>query len=101
MHTDNQILIIDDDIAVQTSISLLLSEKGFLTICASNPDEAEKILQNNKPLLIILDLNFSNDTSGREGLQFLSTIKSLNSDIPVILITAWASIVLAVENLWM
>lgn len=93
------ILVIDDDIAVQTSISLLLEGDGFRPFCASNPKEAQKILQDNKPDLIILDLNFSNDTSGREGLQFLIKLKSSMPKIPVILITAWASISLAVEGM--
>ncbi|MBN1996141.1 sigma-54-dependent Fis family transcriptional regulator [candidate division KSB1 bacterium] len=93
------ILIIDDDIAVQKSISLLLGQNGFLTACASFPEQALKIIEDNQPDLIILDLNFGNDTSGREGLGFLEDLKSLTPKIPVILITAWASISLAVEGM--
>jgi DNA-binding NtrC family response regulator len=93
------LLIIDDDIAVQTSISLLLKENGFETICASNPEQALDILQHVDPNLIVLDLNFSNDTSGKEGLAFLPQLKKLKPDVPIILITAWASISLAVEGI--
>jgi two-component system NtrC family response regulator len=93
------ILIIDDDIAVQTSISLLLKQAGLSAAGASNPSEADKILHDHKPEVIILDLNFGNDTSGREGLEFLSRLTREFHSVPVILITAWASISLAVEGM--
>ncbi|MFO7657837.1 MAG: sigma-54 dependent transcriptional regulator [Bacteroidales bacterium] len=93
------ILIIDDDIAIQTSLCLLLKQSGFLPICASGPHEGMKALQDNKPEAVILDLNFGNTTSGEEGLAFLEKFKSIHPDVPVILITAWASISLAVEGI--
>ena len=93
------ILIIDDDKAVLTSISLLLKQSGFLYVCASNPAEALKELNSHTPDLIILDLNFSNETSGREGLQFLPRLKQILPKVPVLLITAWGSISLAVEGI--
>lgn len=93
------ILIIDDDIAVQTSISLLLKETGFETACVSNPIEGLKVISEHKPEAIILDMNFGNSTEGKEGLDFLDKIKEELPSIPVILITAWASIALAVEGM--
>ncbi|MCG8308181.1 MAG: sigma-54 dependent transcriptional regulator [Cytophagales bacterium] len=92
------LLIIDDDIAVQKSISLLLEEHGYKTVCASSPSEALITLQDVEPELILLDLNFSNDTSGQEGLEFLTKLKGVLPRVPVVLITAWASISLAVEG---
>lgn len=92
-------MVIDDDNAVLTSISLLLKQSGFLHVCASNPKEAELIIQEKKPDLIILDLNFSNSTTGREGMEFLLQLKQLLPKIPVLLITAWGSISLAVEGM--
>ncbi len=93
------ILIIDDDNAVLTSISLLLKQSGFLHVCASNPKEAELVIQEQKPELVILDLNFSNSTTGREGMSFLLRLKQLIPKVPVLLITAWGSISLAVEGM--
>ena len=93
------ILIVDDDIAVQTSISLLLKQSGFLHVCASNPAEALKVLNSHTPDLILLDLNFSNETTGQEGLQFLPRLKRMLPKVPVLLITAWGSISLAVEGI--
>ena len=52
------ILIIDDDIAVRTSLLLLLQQEGYQASEVVSPEEAELFLHNNKPSLIILDLNF-------------------------------------------
>jgi DNA-binding NtrC family response regulator len=93
------ILIIDDDIAVRTSLLLLLKDEGYEVSGCAEPVEAIKIIKKAGPELIILDLNFSNDTSGKEGMQLLSKIKSINDTIPVILITGWASIELAVHGM--
>ena len=93
------ILIVDDDLAVQTSLSLLFKKAGFLSACASNPADGLKLLERNKPEVIVLDLNYGNDTSGKEGLEFLDNIKKNLPSVPVILITAWASIALAVQGM--
>ncbi len=93
------ILIIDDDIAVQTSLSLLLKQSGFQSLSASNPEEAIDIINQYKFDLIILDMNFSLNTTGEEGLTLLSEIKSKLPSVPIILITAWGSIELAVEGM--
>ncbi|MDN3547000.1 sigma-54-dependent transcriptional regulator [Mucilaginibacter aquaedulcis] len=93
------ILVIDDDLAVRTSLLLLLKSEGYNALCAENPVDALKIIRKNNPELIILDLNFSIDTSGREGLELLAEIKQVNQAIPVILITGWGSIELAVKGM--
>ena len=93
------ILIIDDDIAVRTSLLLLLKDEGYDAADCAEPAAAIKSIKKNEPKLIILDLNFSNDTSGREGMQLLGQIKQLNASIPIILITGWASIELAVQGM--
>jgi DNA-binding NtrC family response regulator len=93
------ILIVDDDIAITTSLKLLLKQAGFLSLVAFQPDEAEKQMAENQIDLIILDMNFSRSTSGDEGLGFLQIVKKRNPEIPVILITAWASIPLAVKGM--
>src|SRR5438094_1582375 len=93
------ILIIDDDIAVRTSLQLLLENEGYRTITADRPPQAISFLNANTPELIILDLNFSIDTSGKEGMNLLQQIKKINDAIPIILITGWGSIELAVQGM--
>jgi DNA-binding NtrC family response regulator len=93
------ILIIDDDIAVRTSLSLLLKGTGKEVLTANNAREAFEIVKTQKPQLVILDLNFSIATSGIEGMELLQKIKALNASLPVILITGWASIALAVQGM--
>jgi two-component system, NtrC family, response regulator len=93
------ILIIDDDIAVRTSLSLLLNKAGFETAAAATPAEALAVLRDQTPELALMDMNFSNDTSGEDGLKLLKTVKSRRPDLPVILITGWATIDLAVQGM--
>ena len=93
------ILIIDDDKAVRTSLSLLLKQAGFATTTADGPEEARASVRAKEPELVILDMNFSVGTTGDEGLQLLREIKTLAPRRPVVLITAWGSIPLAVEGM--
>lgn len=92
------ILIIDDDSAVRTSLELLMKQAGFEIQLASSPKETIMAVESRSFDLIIMDMNFSLETSGEEGLKLLKDIKQIRSNIPVILITAWASIPLAVEG---
>ncbi len=93
------ILIIDDDIAVQTSLSLLLRQHGFEVAIKDGPADALSFLRRQRPELIILDLNFTVDTSGKEGFQLFQQIRELDATIPVVLITGWATIELAVQGM--
>ncbi|RKR84547.1 DNA-binding NtrC family response regulator [Mucilaginibacter gracilis] len=93
------ILIIDDDIAVRTSLVLLFESNGYGVCVASGPAEALKIVNRQTVELIILDLNYSADTSGKEGMALLFKLKQQYAAIPVILITGWGSIELAVQGM--
>jgi len=95
----NSILIIDDDLAVRTSLKLLFRENGFYTIDADGPESAINSLLSNPVDLILMDMNYSLETTGVEGLRLLEEIKTSHAHIPVILITAWGSIPLAVEGM--
>ena len=93
------LLIVDDDVAIRTSLSLLLKREGFSVQGAASPEETLAILQEEVPELIILDLNFSIETSGNEGMNLLKEIRAYSPEIPVILITGWGTIDLAVQGM--
>jgi two-component system NtrC family response regulator len=93
------ILIVDDDEAVRASLSLLLKQAGYRVQAVAHPVEARKILAVQLPLLLISDMNFSIETSGEEGLAFLRELKQRYPQLPVILITGWGSVPLAVEGM--
>jgi DNA-binding NtrC family response regulator len=93
------ILIIDDDRSVTASLALLLKQAGFASTAAASPEEAIEVLRRQPCQLVIQDMNFSRRTSGEEGLALLQQIKALTPAIPVVLITAWGSINLAVEGM--
>ena len=93
------ILIVDDDRSVTASLALLLKQAGFPSATAGAPDDALDILRAQPCQLVIQDMNFSRRTSGEEGMALLRQIKLATPAIPVILITAWGSIGLAVEGM--
>jgi DNA-binding NtrC family response regulator len=92
------ILIVDDDPSVTASLSLLLKKGGREAVSASSPDEALQLLEAHPIELVLQDMNFSRDTSGREGLDLLRRIHERRGELPVILMTAWGTISLAVEG---
>src|SRR5579871_2316811 len=93
------ILIIDDDNAVRTSLLLLLQQESYSVKDVSSPNESLAWLNHNTPTLILLDLNFSIETSGDEGMKLLKQIRKIHPVVPVILITGWATIELAVRGM--
>jgi len=93
------ILIVDDDPSVTASLSLLLKQAGYASRGAASPEQALAILREQPCELVIQDMNFSRRTSGDEGLALLRQIKSAHQQLPVVLITAWGSIPLAVEGM--
>jgi DNA-binding NtrC family response regulator len=92
------ILIVDDDPSVTTSLGLLLKQHGLRSSAADGPEQALQKLRSERYELVLQDMNFSLDTSGREGLELLRRIRAEHPVLPVILITAWGSIALAVEG---
>ncbi len=93
------ILIIDDDEAITVSLGLLLKQAGHASSAVSSPEEALERMDRGDVSLVLQDMNFSRRTTGEEGLQLLSSIKSRHAQVPVLLITAWGSIELAVQGM--
>jgi DNA-binding NtrC family response regulator len=93
------ILVVDDDPSVLASLSLLLKQAGHAAHGAGSPADALAWLQSHPCELVLQDMNFSRQTSGEEGLALLRRVKALAPAVPVILMTAWGSIALAVEGM--
>jgi two-component system NtrC family response regulator len=93
------VLLVDDDPSVVASLALLLKQAGYQTAAADSPATALDWLRREPCELVISDMNFSRRTSGEEGLDLLRAIQRLRPSLPVILITAWGSIGLAVEGM--
>ena len=92
-------LIVDDDLAVRTSLKLLLKQAGHSAQVVATPAEALAVVRETPPQLVLMDMNFSLATTGADGLALLREVKLLAPDVPVILITGWGSISLAVEGM--
>ncbi|HET9220036.1 MAG TPA: sigma-54 dependent transcriptional regulator [Terriglobia bacterium] len=93
-----RILIADDQKDVLEALRLLLKGEGYDVQSAPSPAGVIKALEAHDFDVVLIDLNYSRDTtSGREGLDLLNQIKGIDESLPVIVMTAWGSIDLAVE----
>ena len=93
------ILIIDDDSAVRSSLSFMLKRAGYEAQVVPGPREAIEVVRTVAPDLILMDMNFTLSTTGEEGLTLLKQVKVFRPDTPVILMTAWGRIQLAVQGM--
>ena len=93
------ILVVDDDSAIRTSLSFMLKRAKYDVQAVSSPKEAITIVRTVAPELILMDMNFSLTTTGDEGITLLKQVKIFQPDTPVILMTAWGSIQLAVKGI--
>ncbi|HKQ08349.1 MAG TPA: sigma-54 dependent transcriptional regulator [Blastocatellia bacterium] len=93
------ILIVDDDRSVGASLALLLKQAGYRSRAVTSPAEALSALEAERVALVLQDMNFSRKTTGEEGLDLLARIKARWPAMPVVLITAWGSIALAVRGM--
>jgi DNA-binding NtrC family response regulator len=93
-----RILIADDQPDVLEALRLLLKREGYKIEAVESPQRALQTIENRDFDVAIIDLNYTRDTtSGQEGLDLLGKIQSVDSMLPVIVMTAWGSVDLAVE----
>jgi two-component system NtrC family response regulator len=99
MVRSRRILVCDDDQAVRSSLDFLLTKARYKVSCVSQPEDFVRKIRESDFDLILLDMNFSLSINGEEGIELLQKIKLLEPEIPVILITAWGSVELAVRGI--
>ena len=93
-----RVLIADDQRDVLEALRILLKPEGFVVHTVSSPAGVLDALQSREFDAVLIDLNYARDTtSGQEGLDLLSRIQAIDSTLPVIVMTAWGTVDLAVE----
>src|SRR5438876_10017107 len=93
-----RILIADDQPDVLEALRLLLKREGYKIEAAESPQQVLQAIGNRDYDAVIIDLNYTRDTTSREeGLKLLAKIQAMDAMLPVIVMTTWSSIGLAVE----
>ena len=93
-----RILLADDQPDVLEALRILLKAEGFEATAVGSPADVMTSVEHGDFDLALIDLNYTRDTtSGREGLDLLSTLRELDSTLPVVVMTAWGSVEGAVE----
>ena len=93
-----RILIADDQPDVLEALRLLLKRQGYEIETVSSPAAVVEALDGQNFDLLLMDLNYARDTtSGREGLDLLAQVKSKDSSLPIVVMTGWGTVGLAVE----
>src|SRR6202007_2557275 len=97
MQSQPLILIADDQAAVREALRILLAKEGYQVALATSPKDVLQTLQTHEVALVPLDLNYARDTtSGQEGLDLIAQIKKIEGPPPIVVMTAWATVDLAV-----
>jgi DNA-binding NtrC family response regulator len=93
-----KVLIADDQQDVIEALRLLLKSEGFQIDTAASPDQIMTSVESRDFDVALIDLNYTRDTtSGQEGLDLLTRIHAIDSTLPVVVMTAWGSVDVAVE----
>jgi len=94
----SRVLIADDQRDVIEALQLLLKAEAYQTDTADSPAAVLRAVERREYDVVLIDLNYARDTtSGQEGLDLLARLRALDDTLPVIVMTAWASVSLAVE----
>jgi DNA-binding NtrC family response regulator len=95
-----RVLIADDQADVREALRLLVKGEGYQCQTVSSPDGVMQALAEHEFDLVLIDLNYARDTtSGEEGLDLLGRIRTLDPTMPVVVMTAWGTVDLAVASM--
>jgi len=98
MSSGGRVLIADDQRDVIEAIKLLLKAEAYQTDTADSPGAVLRAVERREYDIVLIDLNYARDTtSGEEGLDLLARLRAIDDTLPVVVMTAWASVSLAVE----
>ncbi len=93
-----RVLVADDQADVLEALRILLKAEGFEIATANSPPHILSSIEQADFDAVLMDLNYTRDTtSGVEGMDLLTQIQSLDSTLPVLVMTAWGSVDGAVE----
>jgi len=97
MTASSSILVADDQPAVREALRILLANDGYRVELAASPREVLRLVREQEFALALIDLNYARDTtSGEEGLELLQHLQKIDGTPPVLVMTAWATVDLAV-----
>src|SRR5919108_3844675 len=93
-----KVLIADDQLDVIEALRLLVKSEGFQIETVTSPEHVLSSVEARDFDVALIDLNYTRDTtSGQEGLDLITNIQSIDASLPVVVMTAWGSVDLAVE----
>jgi phosphoserine phosphatase RsbU/P len=100
IESRGRILLADDQVTVLEALRLMLKSEGYEVELTSSPDAAANALRGRHYDAALIDLNYTLDTtSGQEGMDLLAVLKQIRPDTPVMVMTAWATLDIAIEAL--
>jgi DNA-binding NtrC family response regulator len=92
------VLLADDDGNITTALRLLLNAEGLDSLSANEPAQVINLVNSHSFDLALVDLNYGEDTtSGREGMDLITAIRNIDSELPIIVMTGWGTVDIAVE----
>ncbi len=94
------ILLVDDDLDILSALKILLVPEGYDVNLCQTPGSALAAIKKTQFDLVLMDLNYSLDTtSGEEGLQLIADIRKLDEDLPIVVMSGWATVEVAVSTM--
>jgi DNA-binding NtrC family response regulator len=97
-RTQTRLLVADDQEDVLAALRLLLKPEGLALDCVTSPHAVLSALDQKEYDLLLMDLNYTRDTtSGQEGFELMSKVQQVDSMLPIVVMTAWGSVEVAVE----
>lgn len=94
------ILLVDDDLDILSALKILLVPEGYNVNLCQTPESAVAAIKKTQFDLVLMDLNYSLDTtSGEEGLKLIESIRKLDEELPIVVMTGWATVDVAVSTM--